>query len=278
MPKTFSVQSWHDQGEGSKVLLYAGSGMGKTTLASMAPNAIFIGLDDGGRKIRHPKTGEELKAIPGVDSFYDLRDALHQVDLYPAGSTLVIDTITKAEVYGENYTYDNVKIKDNGQSATAESIEDYGYGKGYRFLTETMRLLLTDLDVLVKRGVNVLLLAQQGQSTIANLEGVDYLEDGPKLYQNKNGTGVRSEFIEWSDYVFRIGHPSIAVAKANPKAQKGKVSGSTERVIYTAKELHYVAKARPVNGNFLPAVISFENQQDDSLWAYLFGGAVAPTE
>lgn len=275
-PKTFSVAPWTDAGQGEKIVVYGPSGNGKTTLASMSPNPIFIGVDDGGRKIRNPKTGEPVRAIGDADNpvetFRDIRDAVNQHDLFPVGSTLVIDTITKAEVLGEHYTFETVKTE-GGKTATG--IEDYGYGKGYRFLTETMRLLLTDLDALVRRGVNVILLAQQGQATVANLEGTDYLEDGPKLYHSKNGTGVRSEFCEWADHIFRIGHSNVSVAKANAKATKGKVSGSTERVIFTAKELHFVAKSRPIDGYNIPAVVSFESQQDDSIWQYVFEGARA---
>ena len=58
--KTFQVKTWSGDKEGEKVIAYADSGMGKTTLASMAPSAVFIGLDDGGRKILNPKTNESL--------------------------------------------------------------------------------------------------------------------------------------------------------------------------------------------------------------------------
>lgn len=274
-PKVFSVAPWTDEGQGEKIIIYAPHGNGKTTLASMAPNPIFIGVDDGGRKIRNPKTGQPVNAIPGVETFRDIRDAVGQHDLFPVGSTLVLDTITKTEVLGEHYTFETVKTE-GGKTATG--IEDYGFGKGYRYLTETMRLLLTDLDALVRKGVNVILLAQQGQATVANLAGTDYLEDGPKLYNSKNGTGVRSEYCEWADHIFRIGHADVSVTKANAKATKGKVSGSTDRVIFTVKELHFVAKSRPIDGYNLPAVISFENQKDDSLWQYVFEGARAAEE
>jgi hypothetical protein len=273
-PKTFSVGAWTDSGQGEKIVLYAPSGMGKTTLASMAPNPVFIGLDDGGRKIRNPKTGEPVRAVMGIETFRDLRDAFGQADLFPAGSTAVIDTFTKAEVLGEQYTFETVKMKDG----PVKSLEDYGYGKGYRFLMETMRLLLADLDPLVRRGVNVLLLCQQGQATVANLEGTDYLMDAPKLHVDKKGVGVCAEVCEWADHIFRIGHSNIAVTKTDQKATKGKVSGTTDKVIFTAKELHFLAKSRPINGNNLPPIISFDNKADDSLWQYIFHGAVAPQE
>lgn len=251
--------------------------MGKTTLASMAPGAVFIGLDDGGRKIFDPKTGKQLQRIPQVVSFQDVRDAVRQPDLFTPGSTIVVDTVTKADELAEGYTLDHVR---NDRNETMKSLEEYGFGKGYKHQCETMRLLLADLDGPVARGVNVILLAQQGQATISNLAGTDYSEDGPLLTsQPKAGPNVRGEYCAWVDYIFRIGHPDVSVLKAGKTATKGKVSGSTERVIYTSKQLHYVAKSRPLSdGAKMPEVVSFSSESDDSLWQILFHGARPETE
>lgn len=244
--------------------------MGKTTLASLAPDPVFIGLDDGGRKIKHPKTGKDINAIPGIETFWDVRDVLTQAELFKPGQTIVIDTVTRLQILAEQYTFDTIKVGKD----TPTNLEDYGYGKGFNYLCDTMRLILCGLEPHVKRGVNVLMLAQQGQATVANLTGKDYLKDGPKLHAKKDGTGVRGEYLEWSDYVLRIGHPDITVQTDNAKATKGKAVGSTERVIYTAKELYFEAKSRPVSGNPIPPVVSFSTSDDDSIWQYLFGGAI----
>lgn len=265
--KTFTIKEWTDEGQGTKICIYGPEGMGKTTLASMAPRPVFIGLDDGGRKIRNPKTGKPVQVVAGLDSFADLRDVSRFPDLIRSGQTVVIDTITKAQALAEEYTFATVM---GPQNTRAKSLEDYGYGKGYRFLMESMRLLLSDLDGLVRRGVNILLLAQQGQGTVSNLEGTDYLIDCPKLHNMKSGEGVRAEVCEWCDHVFRIGHPDLSVFKANKDAQKGKASGSTERIIYTKKEVYFAAKSRPVNGQSLPDTITFSEPGDDSLWQFLF--------
>lgn len=242
--------------------------MGKTTLAAMAPNPIFIGLDDGGRETRNPKTGESLFAIGGIETFQDLRDALHQTNLFAKGSTLVLDTVTKAEELLKAHTMATIK-KDNGQ--TAANMEDYGYGKGYDHLTDVSRLLLADLDPLIRRGVNVLFLAQQGQATVANLEGTDYAQDGPALTnQPKARMNVRSEVCSWCDNIFRIGYPAVDVLKANKDAKKGKASGTTDRVIYTEPEVYFLAKNRS-NGT-LPAQVAFSSRDDDSIWQFIFGG------
>lgn len=250
-------------------MLYAANGMGKSTLASQAPNPIFFGADDGGRKIVNPKTGQPVNYIPGVETFADLRDALHQTHLFPVGSTVVFDTITEYDQWGIKHTCLTIK-KEKGE--TADNLEDYGYGKGYVHQNDTIRLLLSDIDPLVRRGVNILMLAQQGQATISNLEGTDYMQDGPLLTaQPKAGANVRATICSWCDHIFRIGYPPVDVVKANAKASKGKASGSTERVIYTQPEVYFVAKNRG-NGKW-PAVVSFATPDDDSIWKFVFEGA-----
>lgn len=264
--KTFSVKPFEASQEGQKIILYGMNGMGKSTLASMAPNPIFLGADDGARRLISPKTGQLVNNVPGIESFADLRDALHQVNLYPAGSTLVFDTITEYDQWGIKYTCSTVR-KDGG--GLAESLEDYGYGKGYTHQNDTMRILLTDCDPLIRRGVNILFLAQQGQATVANLEGADYIQDGPLMTaQPKNGANVRATVCSWCDHIFRIAYPPVEVTKANVKANKGKATGSTERIIYTEPEVYFVAKNR-MNGT-LPPVISFSTREDDSLWQMVF--------
>lgn len=267
VPKTFAVKAWTGAGEGKKILLYGPNGMGKTTLASMAPNPIFIGFDDGGREIRNPKTGQPINAIPGVETFEDFRDALHQTTLFPTGATLVVDTITLAEVRAINYLLRTVKTEGG---KTPGNIEDYGWGKGFNLLLDPMRLLLADMDPLVRKGVNVILLAQQGLGTVVNQAGLDYFQDGPVLTSKPaKDTNVRSEYIGWCDNVFRIGYDDPTVEKAAKTATKGKATGTTARRIFTEPEVYFVAKNR-MNGT-LPPVVSFDTRDDDSIWRFLFG-------
>lgn len=269
--KTFSVVEWSGEGEGKKIILYGPNGMGKTTLAAMAPDAVFIGLDDGGRETRHPKTGAKLRAIPGVESFYDLRDALHQTTMFPRGSTLILDTVTRAEELIKQFVL--ATVKKEGKGERADSLEDYGYGKGFSHLTDASRLLLGDLDPLVRSGVNVILLAQQTQATVSNLEGIDYSQDGPALTsQPKSGMNVRTEFCSWSDHIFRLGYADPSVKKANERAAKGKASGTTDRYVFTEPQIHFVAKNR-MNGT-LPAIMPFATRDDDSIWRAVFNGEV----
>lgn len=269
--KTFSVEDFGGKGEGEKIVIYGESGQGKTTLASMAPDPVFIGIDDGARKIRDPRTGAVLRAITGVESFWDVRSAISQAGLLTRGQTLVLDTVTKLESLSEEFMFETYK-DDKGQKVN--SIEGYGYGKGYRYALEAMRLFLQDCDALVRRGVNVVLLAQESAATMPNAAGLDYLQAGPKLHHTKQYSS-RLEVCEWADHVLRVGYQDTQVAavggvRAAANATKGKlVSTDTTRVIFARAARHYFAKSRTLQ----EPVISFEDPSDDSIWKFIF-----PTE
>jgi AAA domain len=264
--KSFVVEPW-DDGGGEKIILYGKSGIGKTTLATMAPNPIFIGVDDGARKIKNPKTGAPVNAVKGVQSFVDIRDAVHNV-VFPAGSSLVIDTITAVQKLAEQYTFDNVKV--GNKSPT--SLEEYGYGKGYRYLCETMRLLLTDLGHLVRKGVNVILLAQDSDHRVSTKEGADYLEAGPELDWH-GSPNVLAEYLQWADHILRIAYPPPNVMKSDVRATKGKATGSHEQQILMTGDIHFLAKNRLMPPGRVPPVVSFAEPADDSLWKFVFEGA-----
>jgi hypothetical protein len=252
---------------GQKIVIYGKSGIGKSTLAAMAPDAIFIDVDNGISGMVHPGTGEALRHIGGIDSYQDLRDALSQDDLFVKGSTAVIDTITRVEPMAERHVLENV-TKD-GKLMT--SIKQFGWGDGDYHTLDAMRLILSDLDRLIRRGVNVILLAQLEQATISNAEGADYLEDGPKLLNRRN-CSIRTTVVEWADQVLRIGYADLLVQKDDEKARAGKVvDGDAVRAVFAGGAQHFIAKSRPINGTKLPPIMAFEAENDNAAWCYVFG-------
>lgn len=261
--KSFSIKPWDSSGEGEKVVIYAESGQGKSTLAMMAPKPVFIGLDDGARKLRHPTTGEPPLVVDGIENFWDFRAAIETPDLWADIKTVVIDTVTMLEELSEPYMFETIK-SDSGKTVT--SIEGYGYGKGYRHALETMTKVLQDLESrFIRKGINVVLLAQESTATMANPEGLDFLVAGPKLHHSKQHSS-RLKLQEWADHVVRIGFQNTVVAGAQG-ATKGKVLGTdTTRVIHTAISRHFFAKSRSITA----PVISFESPADDSFWQFLF--------
>lgn len=257
--KKFTTAAWSGGGEGEKITLYAESGMGKTTLASLLSKPVFIGVDDGGRKLKD----RILKHIPGIGSFDDLRDALHQMDLYDNYESVVVDTLTKVdEDWALAWTLANVKTEKGG---VASDIERYGWGKGFRHKYDTMRLLLADFDALVRAGKNVVLLCQSTTEPVSNPSGEDFLRDAPKLQlQHGKTPSIVGMYVEWCDHVLRIGYGDVTTADK-------KASSTGERVIFVHPQIYFTAKSRTIPNEY--PVVSFESPEDDSIWQFIFNKA-----
>jgi hypothetical protein len=257
--KKFSVAPWSGSGDGKKIIIYGNSGMGKTTLASMAPNPVFIGTDDGGRLIRNPITEEPVQHVPEVGSFGDVKAVL-QSDLFDPFESVVIDTATNLQHWALPYMFATIKHE---KGHTVSSIEGYGFGKGYRHFFDLMHSIPVDLDRLVRRGKNVIILCQSSPVSITNTSGENYLKDGPDLYHSDK-CSVRNDWIAWADYVFRI-------TWENAMVDERKITPVSGRMINTRPDASFEAKARGTLLKDYPAV-TFSEPADDSLWRILFGG------
>lgn len=256
--KNFTVVPWTCSG-GRKIICYGPSGMGKTTLASMAPNPVFIGTDDGGRLICNPKTNEPVKHVGGVTEFGDVKAVLQAPDIFDGFDSVVLDTGTNLQHWALPYMFAAIR-HDKGH--TVSSIEGYGYGKGYRHFFDTMHSVLADLDRLVRRGKNVVILCQSAPVNITNTSGENYLKDGPDLYHTDK-CSVRNDWISWSDYVFRITWENAVI-------DSRKISPVASRMISTRPDATFEAKSRGTEFRDYPAV-TFSEPADDSLWRILFG-------
>lgn len=269
--KRFMVEPWTATDEGEKVVGYADTGMGKTTIFSMMPNPIFIGLDDGGRRIINPKTQEPIQHIPGIESFSDVRDALQQPDLFPKGSSCVIDTATILEQWAGEHVLQTIKTSKGGVPA---NLKAYGWNDGSSHVLDTMRLILQDLDTLVRRGVNIGLVCQEQSITIANPEGVDYLQACPKLHHDRQYS-LMLEICAWADHVFRIDYLNSTVLADGDKTTGKAISRDSTRVINIQGAQYFRAKSRTLNrfvdenGERIES-ISFDHPADDALWSFVF--------
>ena len=258
-PKTtFKVEKWTGKGEGKRIIIYAETGMGKTTLCSSAPKPVFVGLDEGGREIKNPLTGDDLDHIPLPEEFgyADIQGALRQYDIYEPFDTIVVDTITLLEHYATEHVLDRFPLKGGQRPA---SIESYGWKTGYRYLYDVMGNMLSVFDALIRRGKNVVLVAQGTHHKVTNPESDDFLRAGPRLYGGN--PSVEALYCEWADHIVRIDYLNTVV-------KDKKIGGNTTRALYVQPEVWFRAKSKTIT----EPVISFESQADDSLWKFMFNG------
>ena len=237
-------------------MFYGETGIGKSSLGLLAPKPVFLGIDAGGRKLRHPVTNKPIKAIEGLRTFGDVRAALQQIELYDDFETVEIDTVTVLQDWAVPHMLDTIPTE---HGTKAKNILSYGWNKGYQHLYDLMKLILDDCETLIRRGKNVVLIAQGIASNVPNVGGEDFLRHGPRLYDGRKYS-VEALYCEWVDHIFRVDYLGKFV-------KDKKVSGSTERAVFTEAELHFRAKSKPP---ITEPVISYENPGDDSLWKFLF--------
>lgn len=261
--KKFMVKEWDTAGEGKRILIYGDTGIGKSSLSLLAPKPVFLGLDEGGGQLRHPVTGEKPQRIPDVETFSDVRGALQQTELFDPFETAVIDTATILQDWGEDHVVLNIPTE---KGATVKNLLGYGYGKGYKHLYNVMKGPLADADELIRRGKNVIFIAQTGLRNVPNPSGDDFLREGPRLHADKQWN-IEALYCEWADYILRINY-------FNTFVKDKRVSGSTDRAVYVQPELHFRAKTRTPWYNedgSLITVVTFETLADDSVFKFIFG-------
>jgi hypothetical protein len=214
---------------GERVLIYGLSGIGKTSLAALAPNPVFIDLDESVGKL-----GLDVQVVNGIDTWADLRAAL-QAPIWDDVQTIVIDTGTKAEDLAIKHTLQTVRTE-RGQAA--ENIEAYGYGKGYQFVYDTFLQLLSDLDQHARAGRNVVIVCHSCTAKEPNAQGEDYQCYQPRLMapgQEKKNS-IRHRLVEWMDHVLFVAYDIYT--------KDGKASGSGSRTIYPQAAGFALAKSR----------------------------------
>lgn len=236
-----------------RIVGYGEGGVGKTSLFARAPGPVaVIDLDDGLRPLTPTLTGVDVKPVDGIQTWEDLRAALHSPELFKGVRTIVVDSATRAEALAVAHVLKTVAHEKGG---TVTSIEGYGYGKGYRHVYETFMQLLADLDRHHRAGRNVCLIAHDCTANVPNPEGTDYIRWEPRL-QNQGNGNIRLAVKEWCDHLLCI-RQDVAVTK------DGKAQGQGTRTIYPIALPTHMAKSRT-----LREAIPFE-EGSRALWEAL---------
>lgn len=204
-----------------KTLIYGPEGIGKSTLAAMWPNPIFIDLEGGTNQL-------PVVRLETPSSWSMLRAELTAIKNREVPcSTVVIDTVDAAERMCAEY----IMARDG-----KKSIEEWGYGKGYTLLYEEFGRLLDYLTDTAASGINVVVL---GHSTMRKFERPD--ESGAyDRFELKLTKQVSPMVKEWADMVLFCDYKTYVETN---KSGKAKATGGA-RVIRTTHAPTWDAKNR----------------------------------
>lgn len=236
-----------------RVLIYGVPGVGKSTLASQAPNPLFVGAEEGSGHINTNR----LAPVDWVD-YMDLLDwfatsnAVNPVTGKPY-ETLVLDTADAVEKMAIDYcclrdngTKDAVKKYDRNTWVDGKAnLDGYGYGGGPKVIEQEWIAMLAKFDVARrKRGVNVVMVAHSDNFKEKNAAGDDYGIIAPQLLKYN-----RDQSTAWSDAVLfcEYGRTEIQEAehsKDGKQIGKAKVVTSGKRIVHAERGGAFVAKNR----------------------------------
>lgn len=234
------------QRQAHRIGIYGPACVGKTSLVASIPNSVIIDLEDGSIDLN-------VTRVPAKEmSWAELRQLIQGPSL-DSFSTICIDTGTRAEAMGKEWTLANVM---NEKGYAVKSVEGYGYGKGYVHLYETFICLLADLDRHFRAGRNVVIIFHDVTAKVPNPEGDDYIRWEPRI-QNEGKGDLRRAVTEWLDHLFFVNFDKNV-------DKDGKVSGCGSRTIYPTPMPHFIAKSRTLKD----AIPYIEN--DATLWNQLF--------
>ena len=206
-----------------RVVIYGSGGVGKSTFAAQAPAPIFLGPEDGSSLL-------DVARFPQPETWSDVLEAVRVLTVERHEfQTLAIDSLD----WLEPLCWAHVCA-----AGRKQSIEDYGYGKGYVAALEEWRRLIAALEGLRKaRRTHVVAIAHAVVAPYRNPEGDDY--DRFTLKLHKSAAGLWSE---WCDELLYAGWRTYA-SKVDQRAARGKGVGS-ERVCYSERRAAFDAKSR----------------------------------
>lgn len=252
-PGRFAVSTGRVAGA-QKVVIYGPGGIGKSTLASLAPRPVFLDVEDSTKRL-------DVARVSGLASWAELRACL-QSDALDAYGTIVIDSVTKAEELAVADTLARVRTD---KKETATSVESYGFGKGFQHVYDTFLHLLVECDRHVRAGRNVVFVAHACTSKVPNPGADDFIRWEPRLQTTKEGkASIRSRVVEWADHVLFIGY-DVAVN------DEGKGLGAGTRTIYTKETPTQIAKVREVGTRIDSR--PYRDNADGSIWPLLLATA-----
>lgn len=214
-----------------RVVVAGLDGVGKSTFAAASPAPVFLGSEEGTDQLDVPRflTPQTWKEVLEAVEFLTTGDH--------AFETFVIDTLDWMEPLIWRHVC---------EAGFKQSIEDFGFGKGYVAALDEWRLLLSAIERMrAARPMHVVLIAHTQIKSFKNPEGDDF-----DRYEMKLHTKAAALVREWADLVLFATYETFAVRDEKTKRVKGVSSGA--RVMHTVRTAAWDAKSRYALPETLP--------------------------
>jgi len=217
------------------IILYGAAGVGKSTLASFAPNPIFLDVENGTKKLN-------VNRISGIKDFDDFLDCfkLNEIKQY---DTIVIDSID----FLEQMIFEHV-CNQHGK----KTITDFDYGKGFELAQRKWVTLLKSFKSLLENhNKNIIFIAHEQIKRFDNPLAESFDRYSLRLNQKSSSyivAQVDAVLFVSKSFTFK----ELDDKRKIPREEMG-------RKIYTQETASILAKSR----YSLNSVITIGNSKDE---------------
>lgn len=230
-----------------RIMIYGPQKIGKSTFAAMAPDPVFIQIEDGLDGLCDPTTKAPLEVshFPQATTLQDVLDAMRTLLAEEhTFKTLAVDSLDWLEAL----IWKEVCLKGG-----VESIEEFGYGKGYVEALSHWRHFLDGLNALRNyKGMALVLLAHAEIKSFNSPTTSNFDRYQPKLHKSASALVQEAVdvigFVNWETVIVEEKMGFNAVTK--------KAKGSGKRVLHMEERPAFLAGARYQ----MPAQIDFSWQ------------------
>lgn len=209
------------QARSIRCVIYGPEGIGKSTLASQFPDAVFIDFEQGTDTM-------DVARFENPTHFDGLILLLKSIAQEDVCKTVVLDTADKLE----NLITDHIcEVND------WKNIEDPGYGKGYTYLAQKWLEVLKACDEVVDSGKNIVIVAHAAMRKFEQPDEMGAYDRWELKLSKKTAPLIK----EWADMVLFMNYKNSIVE--DPKTKSKKAVGG-KRVMYATHSPTYDAKNR----------------------------------
>ena len=204
-----------------RCVIYGPEGIGKSTLASQFPDAVFIDFE-------HGTDSMDVARFDTPEDYTTLIDLLNSISQEDICKTVVLDTADRLEQMITVHVCRKYQIR---------SIEDAGYGKGYTYLAESWIELMKVLDKIIDSGKNVVLVAHAAMRKFEQPDEMGAYDRWELKLSKKTAPLIK----EWSDMLLFCNYKTNIITDEKTKSKKA-IGG--KRVMYSSHSPVYDAKNR----------------------------------
>lgn len=228
---------------GQRIVIAGVEKVGKTTLASAAPNALLIPLEQGSAAIPVAKL-PQLNCWENVEALCEELLASARSGFIKRGQSLAWDSATALERFIHNYVLRTDKDYARG-GITMESAHG-GYGKAYNIANELFERWTRYMDDLAfNYGINIIITCHVFPSRVVDPAHGEYDTWDLLLHSPKNNKtyGKREFMTQWADLIGFFHEPMFVLKTEGGALQQG-ISANQGRQLAVSREPAWVAGNR----------------------------------